>query len=71
MIRGPVAENMDTLRLFTTPTDVSSIAWCVDVPSIFDRGNIANVLPELFRFEHPPHDFAGPGFGERRHNVDF
>jgi len=31
MILGPVAEDMDTLRLFATRTDVSSIAWCVDV----------------------------------------
>ena len=31
MILGPVAEDMDTLRLFATLTDVSSITWCVDV----------------------------------------
>ncbi len=70
MILGPVAEDMNNLRLFATRTDVSSIAQFADVSSIFDRGNIANVLPELFRFEHSPHDFAGPGFRERRHNVD-
>jgi hypothetical protein len=31
------------------------------VESIFDRRDIAKVLSEFFRFEHPPHDFCRPG----------